>query len=232
MIENSVAVCSCGSVSVSGVCEENVLKRCLNGTLVVEDCASKGMACEKPETKPALCVDKDLVNNCGAVTEKGICDGNTVKKCVNKSVVETVCSKDQSCMPASGTSEAYCKDNSATGCGSITEKGICEGKTLKYCSGNEIITELCSNVCVVWDINKAASCAEPCPAGYPEYGTCVGEILQYCDLGTDNKSYLSKVDCGLTSTPICGFDAMNAFYTCINASPCRGIHPTSYLRWQ
>ena len=167
----------CGGIGEAGVCEGNTLKYCAGGELETHDCEALGKVCgANPDTGYFDCVEGDgpPTGDCGAITDKGECEGNTLKYCAGGQLktfdctgYDKVCGFDAAfdwydciedsdgpCTPdcagkaegdADGCGGTCPGDGPPTGdCGGITQKGTCDGDTLKYCSGDQLKTFDCT----------------------------------------------------------------------------------------
>ncbi len=235
---------ACGDVTTKGVCDGNTLKYCSGGEIKTFDCTEFSKVCGYDAQFDWFdCVESDepCVASCdGKVCGSDGCGGS----CGN-------CLAGQTCDAA-----GQCVGGDNGDCGNITSKGVCEGNTLKYCSGGDLKTYDCgefSKVCGYDDqfdwfdcIEDGGACTpscagktcgddgcggscgscdagQTCNAGQcvadgggtgacgdiTTKGTCDGNTLKYCS-GGEIKTY----DCTAFSK-VCGYDDQFDWFDCI-----------------
>lgn len=119
---------SCGNVTESGECKENILLYCNDNTLQKEQCdAANGYVCglNKQTGKYGCVKPEECVPQCGVKECGGDGCGGSCGQCGEMQV----CSQYFKC---------------GEPCGDITETGKCEGSTLKFCHGGIIVSYNCA----------------------------------------------------------------------------------------
>ncbi len=166
---------SCGSLTALGTCSGAKMYFCdktgMVGVQRTIDCAAYGQTCNPTAASDggALCVPQ---GNCPTgVTESGACSGNNLRFCEGGKLFTFDCGLDE-CKAVGGFSDCY-MPNIATGCGTETATGRCDGQTRVSCPINTVLKEECSTLglqCVAATTGAACqlgtTCAAPCPTGY------------------------------------------------------------------
>ncbi|MBI5498159.1 MAG: hypothetical protein HY904_24365 [Deltaproteobacteria bacterium] len=167
---------SCGSLTYQGYCDGATLHYCGNEGPLVVDCAQvtgqNGQAMQCAVVNPSIgsnCVSSEFSSGCGAETENGRCDGNAVVFCqslASGNVVRQDCTGGQQCV-VSPDGHAGCVTSGATGCGSVTYQGYCEGATLVYCLNDNVTRLDCTNgrECAFVSNEIGYDCVQPITAG-------------------------------------------------------------------
>ncbi len=246
---------ACGAVTSTGLCEGDTLKYCAANKLEVVGCGEYGQGCGfvpadnwnacvdlpdgcKPQClatdgKPKVCGDDGCGNLCGLcatgttcqtglcvagtsacgdLTDVGACEGTTLKYCAGDEIVTEVCAEaKQTCafdQAANGGKGWFACVEPTTGvaCGTVTEKGMCDGAKLSVCKAAALVTETCGGetpACLydpkanggkgAYACSKAVTCAPACEAsqkcqldgtcgcdGLDVKGLCDGDTLRYC----------------------------------------------------
>jgi len=98
--------------------------------------------------------------------------------------------------------------------------GSCESNTLKWCKDwvdpAELVTEDCSDKHEVCDVDEDgyAFCINPPECGTVTWaGECEGNTVKYCNDAASPPA-VQSFDC--VSPKVCGYDAQNEFYSCID----------------
>lgn len=74
-------------------------------------------------------------SNCGGVPASGVCEGTTLKQCVNGKLVTTSCSGG-ACLWSSVFGSYQC--SAQADCGSVGSGGVCIGSQVKFCEGGTL----------------------------------------------------------------------------------------------
>jgi hypothetical protein len=122
---------ACGDITYYGKCDDDgALLWCDEDKLYREDCEADGRICGPSGGDVGyLCREP-----CGEITKAGICDGNTVVWCHAGGLLQVPCDEqggtgiDTVCAWNSEDCVANCY-----GCGTLTEKGSCDGDLVRYC---------------------------------------------------------------------------------------------------
>lgn len=211
-------ITGCGSLTMEGCCDGQVLKYCNNNKPALLDCAGSPScgwdatnkyydcgtagATDPSGAHPKSCnvvldgpkvdmgPDKPPpVTNCGKVTTEGCCDGQTVWFCDNGVLSKIDCTQNPKCGWQASQSYYDC-GTAGTADPSGTNPMACSGF---FGDGGP---------------PKLPDQAVPAGCGaVTAEGCCDGETLKYCDSGT-----LSVLDC--SGNPKCGWDATNTWYDC------------------
>lgn len=189
---------SCGDVPAGGACEGSVIKRCEGGQVVSEDCGAQGKSCSfNVQLNAAFCEAQP--QGCGAVPATGVCEGTTVRACVNGSINETLCGQQGQVCTQDG-SGAKCTDPPSC-------KPDCSGKV---CGGDG-----CGGLCGACGANENCTAAGVCEAkpaggcGAVTYeGSCQGKVLTYCD-----GSEVKVIDCGVSGLS-CEKNEAKGYFDC------------------
>ena len=125
-------------------------------------------------------------SSCGDVTEVGMCVGKTLKFCNDGQLETKKC--DVACGEVEGNAGSYydCIDKAPSkGCGTITEIGICQGNTLKYCDNDVLKSEVCEFGCGEFEDKdgKFYKCNASECGDIDAKGVCKGNQLTYCNKG-------------------------------------------------
>ncbi|MBR4985519.1 MAG: hypothetical protein IKY83_07260 [Proteobacteria bacterium] len=161
-------------------------------------------------------------SDCGNITEKGVCEGNTLKRCNNNKLQTVTCRSGMTCKPGEdgvnacqpegGTEPEPSEWNYKNGdpCGNITLDGICapDGSKLAYCQDGVLHVEFCSSKCTV--VEGTADCYEPCPDDLDIVGRCTEDGYEYCH--EDNLHIIRSCDTGYS----CQLHP-NGYYTCLES---------------
>ncbi|MBQ9242954.1 MAG: hypothetical protein IJ165_06980 [Proteobacteria bacterium] len=216
------------------VCEGNAVKKCENGSYVLQDCEED--ICEDGTCKP-----KAVEHECDPAVFIPICDGNAVKSCDNEGNFKLDnCQNNQICSDSGAKAE--CKSNQAP---SIKDGDKCTNESdLFLCSDNHVLR------CVedesdapaqpadpdaprAWngtyhdvedcglDVCQNGECVTPCDESFVT--KCEGNILISC-----NNGFVSNQSCGdLTCTEEFGEDqaVINAACTEITEPECADDEP-------
>ncbi len=199
----------CGDIGEMGVCEGKTLKYCENDQVKVLECNSYcGLTHDDKQNITFGCRNRPQ-EACGEIDAFGICDGNTLKYCYDKDkdLLEVVecehfCGDTQD---ENGVVFKACVDEEPPElepCGEVPDEGVCDGKTLKYCSttDDKLHKKICPFACgpvtdeegTYYDCVDVEACGE-----INDLGVCDGKMLKYC--GADDT--LVKVNC----ENFCGF---------------------------
>lgn len=182
-VTNGVADCqavnraySCGYVTEKGTCSSAKMQYCdkttgYYGTLKTIDCAAYGQTCSPTAASDggALCVP---ISKCPTgVTEAGVCTGNTLKFCEDGDLYQFDCGLDE-CKTIGSFTDCY-MPTIASGCGTETAAGRCDGQTRVNCPNNTVQKEECATLglqCVAATggatCQRGTTCAAACPTGY------------------------------------------------------------------
>ncbi len=141
----------CGSIPNEGVCNGAVLSYCGEGEVEIVDCAAHGNACGwNPAEQYYDCVASPGepaggTADCGGITAEGVCDGNLLSWCEQGQVRSFDCGvQGEGCGWNEAKSYNDCVPPSS-GCGQITFEGACDGTTLSWCEGGELMHMDCSS---------------------------------------------------------------------------------------
>lgn len=185
----------CGDITPAGKCEDSkTVVYCENGILKRETCE---VGCIEPEEGYFQCL-VPCSKSLAALGEVGRCfeDKTGFEVCDSQyGALSQNCSRDtvcgendkgvMACMSSSSEPKPDPKpDQPSTECGSITDRGVCDGNQLKYCDNGKIIMESCSDGCVKVHVNtpdELAQCKMPC-GDVTEKGKCLDErTVHRCD---------------------------------------------------
>lgn len=208
----AAAVCKqpCGNITDKGICPDaNHVQYCDNENGLITLSCLNGTSCQTGPDGFVNCTAN--TDPCNGIDENGICDKNVALICNNGKLHENACSTGTTCGRKQDGRVDCIPDSPATGCGSITEDGTCNGNTLQYCDNNELKQEKCDSKCIIVsfeDGSSYAQCYEPCHA-ITEAGICSDDKsgYSYCD---EEYGILSQV-CAEDS--LCGYDD-NMFANC------------------
>lgn len=147
---------------------------------------------------------------CGDVTESGRCEAAQLVYCSTTEVTRLDCAQvGADCATANGRAECEVPSRTAS-CGTLTALGTCEGALLKYCNSSSVVAATPAQIdCAAYgqtcDPDAAsdggAQCVPigVCPANVGEDGTCNGNVLHFCDAGSE---YV--FDCGVDECRVVG----------------------------
>lgn len=146
----------CQTLGYAGTCTGTTLQWCETGAIKTLDCATLGKTCgwqdatvgnnclAPPATSPPPPTDP-----CTTFPTTGNCTGNVLKTCANATIRSTDCAASgKVCGSKDGSANVGCIDappQPASGCGSITESGVCEGSVLKWCEANGVRSRNCAD---------------------------------------------------------------------------------------
>lgn len=138
---NQCAPCPAG-LDVDGECSADGLYAHWcdnNGCEQVEDCGALGVTCG-PGAFEAQCIDPE----CEDLGFGGEClaDGSGYRYC-DVTVKTVSCTDGKQCAILEPDGIAYCGQGSNP-CPALGAAGECQGDTLRYCSGDELVTEDCA----------------------------------------------------------------------------------------
>jgi hypothetical protein len=195
----------CGSLDFNGTCDGNVARWCgalgpkeldcssLGQTCAVDECAQGAYCCGEPETP----------DECAEIGWAGVCEGDSMKFCFDGEIIETQCNAGETCQVDACQSGAACceTDSNPDECAEIGWEGVCEGNTMRFCTGGEILDVDCGERQCAEDVcGSGALCCQNVCESIDSVGTCAGNTLQYC-LGDD----FSAIDCSALGKT-CEFD--------------------------
>jgi len=136
---------SCGSLTALGTCDGAVLKYCDSSGLAAVpreiDCAAYGQKCDPmgATDNGAICVPQ---GKCPSnVDENGVCNGNILSFCEGGDEFTFDCGVDM-CQSDQGFSDCFVVD-AASGCGTETAAGRCDGTTRVSCQSGVVAREEC-----------------------------------------------------------------------------------------
>lgn len=164
----------CGDIDEIGVCEGDLLKYCISGSLYDQDCAASGQTCGwNPEGNGGEgwndCIGDGGGGGetCGnGISSKGQCNDNSLLQCNGDTVKTTKCADTgKHCLydpAANGGDGGYgclsnpgcigscpadqkCQKDNTCGCDGITVGGICTDDTLIYCVSEKLTTVKCAD---------------------------------------------------------------------------------------
>lgn len=162
---------SCGDLTYQGYCDGAQLHYCATEGAVTVDCAGatgqNGQPMQCAVVNPAIgsnCVSSVFNSGCGAETEEGRCDGNTLVFCesvASGNIIRQDCSGADVCSTSNG--RAACLPPNVSGCGDITYQGYCESNTVVYCLNNAVTRLDCTNgtACAFVDNDVGYNCVQP-----------------------------------------------------------------------
>ncbi|MEC8023759.1 MAG: agmatine deiminase family protein [Myxococcota bacterium] len=153
-------------------------------------------------------------DSCGGLTFQGCCDDTILTWCEN-SEIQTLNCQNTGCGWNSAGSYYDCNQTAdgppefPKACGDDACEPNCDGKICGSdgCGGS-------CGVCTGGETCEAGQCVDPC-GGVPYEGQCTGTALTYCE-----SSELISGDCSAQNA-CCGWDADNAFYTCVPCGTCQ-----------
>ena len=190
-VGSSISVSDCGNVTVDGMCSGKTLKYCSSKTNKLESkiCPFACGLVTDNEGSYYDCTDGP-VEECGDVTENGICDDGVAKRCVGGRLYTQDCVDLQLACVQKDDGVVDCLSASEESCGSIDAKGTCFGKTLKFCDNGKLETRECPNACgevedsegrAYFDCTDAVNPSdEPC-GEIDAHGICDGKDVKFCD---------------------------------------------------
>lgn len=147
-----------------GRCEGNIAIWCTaEKTVAQKNCTTEGKKCgyNAAQSKYA-CIDS-IIDPCQGETAKGRCDGNTLIKCINKTIEQKDCaSEGKICEYSSAEGYFACISSSAEDqCKGEGLTGRCDGNTLIWCwSGKQYKTDCTTQnkTCVFDSAKKYYTC--------------------------------------------------------------------------
>ena len=144
----------CGELTFEGECDADMLRFCEDGAVVEIDCAGETddsgavLSCGLVSEEVGYdCISAPFAGGCGDVPLVGRCDGNVLEICESQAtgaVDRTECASGEECVVAPN-GHAECVTAGATGCGSVTFDGQCDGTVLSYCEDDELVVFDCAN---------------------------------------------------------------------------------------
>jgi len=157
----------CGGLDFNGVCEGETAKWCENGKPQTLDCDGLNKRCESDTCATgAFCCGGAGGGNteCDQLGLAGECSGNTLRFCLGGDIFEIGCTGNDTCQKNTCFSGAACCPPTETDeCTELGFDGVCDGDTVRYCDGENIIeydcfdTEACEvNTC----FSGGAECCE------------------------------------------------------------------------
>jgi hypothetical protein len=146
---------------------------------------------------------------CADVTESGRCEADQVVYCSNGDVTRLDCAQvGADCVTTKGRADCEVSSRAAS-CGTLTALGTCEGAVLKYCSSTIVAATPAQIDCAAYGqtcnphaaSDGGAQCVPigACPANVTEDGICSGNVLHFCDGGSE---YV--FDCGADECRVVG----------------------------
>ena len=114
--------------SALGICESGCVPKCEKRECGPDSCGGECGTCPSPsfcDASQGICV------GCAPSCNNRQCGPNGCGGSCGECPTGSQCSPTGQCLPVS------------TGCGLITNKGCCDGTTLKYCYQNKVVTEDC-----------------------------------------------------------------------------------------
>lgn len=169
--------------------------------------------------------------DCGSITDVGLCEGAVLKYCEDGELKVSDCAAgNKVCgLDSKGMYDCIVSSNpgdqgGGKGCGSVTEKGLCEGDVLKYCEDGELRVSNCASgnkVCGLASDNRY-DCIESSGQGQTggcgditDVGVCNGNVLKFC-----NSNRVETVDCSKRSDDkkTCGMNVDSKKNDCIAPS--------------
>jgi len=166
---------SCGSLTKLGSCDGAIIRYCdetgMVGVPRAIDCAAYGQKCSPTAAADggALCVPQGPCPT--DVTDAGVCGTNHLKFCQDSQLYDFDCGLD-TCKIVSGFADCFMAEI-ATGCGTETVQGRCDGQTRIGCSGNTVTSEDCAALGLECRVSASGysclpptSCSATCPSGY------------------------------------------------------------------
>lgn len=147
---------------------------------------------------------------CGDITEDGQCEKAQVAYCDGGEVSRLDCaSVGANCVVSAGRAQCEVPSRTAS-CGQLTALGTCDGALLKYCDSKSVVVATAAQIdCAAYgqtcDPDAAsdggAQCVPvgACPATLTESGSCAGNVLHFCDAGSE---YV--FDCGADECKVVG----------------------------
>ena len=102
-----------------------------------------------------------FTDECGEITEGGMCDGNVARYCEAGVIVEEDCALSSMVCGDDGTGRMRCIEDP---CGGVTWEGRCEGSNAVWCEDGEIRTRYCDEcgqVCGWAESLGAYYCIDP-----------------------------------------------------------------------
>lgn len=226
----------CSAEATTGSCDGNLLSYCHEGNDYTLNCASSDKVCAWDPTNewydclaPATVISDD----CGAVTEEGVCDGGQLRYCSEGQLLGADCADHGGVcgwVPSKSWYDCVAvgsrKPPTPGTCSGVPAAGSCSGDALSVCTDGVVEVTDCGatgGTCVV-DASGMASCAVPVPAGscgdIDTVGECQGDTVVWCDGGA-----LASLDCGAAGR-LCGWNGTQQFYDCVDAAPvdpCGGV---------
>jgi hypothetical protein len=85
---------------------------------------------------------RGFIEDCGDVTELGLCEGTRAVWCEAGSLVEEDCASEGLACGDDGTGRMRCIGG---GCGSLTWEGRCEGTDATWCEDGEVKVRNCAD---------------------------------------------------------------------------------------
>jgi hypothetical protein len=245
----------CGDITTTGTCEGNILKKCINNTLKVQDCSVGGLVCKIDGI--ADCVDEKCANPC-VIEEKGCNDElnarwvctladngcltkvltecDTGEYCASGKCVKKTCS-DQ-CSP----DESGCSTDQKQSwiCKAPDNPGACYTKVSTDCPNQETCsaeTHLCTKACTdacntdekgcdESDTRRFWTCGDENGDGCREKVYDVCKAGEVCHAGTCLQKITDDAD---TSTDASGDASGGGGGGCTVSSPSARERPIPFL---
>jgi len=173
---------------------------------------------------------------CGSVTAAGMCEANSLIWCDNGVLAKRNCRVDGRVCGRKDTVNGFtCLTTADTppqvnDCGTITERGQCDGDNLTFCHRGQIRTQNCArrNKSCGLDNDRFTCTASVGPTDPPPpamstcetlgfTGECNGDTLRWCDATSEIREY----DCS-SAGQACGFVDATTGNDCL-AAPCGSV---------
>ncbi|MCL2325442.1 MAG: hypothetical protein FWC40_02920 [Proteobacteria bacterium] len=199
----------CGDIDIIGKCDDNAIKYCNNGKLVVTPCPHGCLYDDKgtPDCATGTECTADF-------TVTGKCEGEILKYCDNKVRRTYNCAMNQQVC-------GYVKDgifgyfdciDATDPCRGYDDVPICNGNMLTQCVEQRIEAKACTGGCLE-EITSAKPdllygfCTGPC-GSITEVGECRDNTVVFCNDGT-----LIEENCSLTNR-YCRFSSGDDYFGC------------------
>jgi hypothetical protein len=235
---------TCSAAAQVGSCAGDQLSYCQDGQTFAQDCAATNTTCGWNAAKSWYeCVAKSstttdptpVSNDCGNVTNVGLCSGSSLAYCDNGKLYGADCAaKGAVCGFDAAKSWYDCLDSTsrvpprASTCNGFPQSGLCKGDELFVCDAGSIVTNDCAAIggtCGL-DASGLAGCITSAPptsacGSVDAVGKCDGATVLWCDGGT-----LQNLDCAGAGRT-CGWNDTQKFYDCVDLPPvtdgCGGV---------
>jgi hypothetical protein len=141
----STTTSECDQLGLEGECNGNTLRFCLSGNIFEASCVGSDTCQEDTCFSGAACCPPTELDECQTLGFDGVCDGETVRYCDGEQIIEYDCLSNEACeVDTCFSGGAECCEQELSECEIVGVEGVCEGNTLKYCSGDNLTVRDCT----------------------------------------------------------------------------------------